>query len=228
MCVCTHPSEVEQPPPSQKNVRKEEGEVGPAATGGMPLVLKNNNKKEGSLVAPGPRASAAKARAAPSPGRASSRARVGLVLAATLREILLGVVPGAPPGLPTQIGPGDNSQRTTQGGGWAGSPRAQEGGPLSAWYAPSARQPMCSRSKSPAPCCRRLCVRSCRHRRHRRRHGVPWHPPSRGRPVRESSELGYTRARHACVKRAGIHGPWSRDRPIRVFRSRALGPRTSG
>ena len=147
-------------------------------------------------MAPGPRVSAW-ARAAPSPGRASSRARVGVVLAATLHGILLGVVPGAPPGLPTQIGPGDNSQRTAQGGGWAGSPRAQEGRPLSAWSAPSAKQPMRSRSKPPARCCRRrLCVRSfaCRRRRHRRRHCVPWRPPSRGRPIRESSELGYTRA----------------------------------
>ena len=52
-------------------------------------------------------------------------------------------------------------------------------------------------------------------------------PRAAGRPVREDSELGYTRARHACVKRAGVHGPWSRDRPVRVVTSGVLGPSTS-
>ena len=47
-------------------------------------------------MAPGPLVSAAKARAAPSPGRVSSRAPVGAVLAAAFRGFLLGVVPGLP------------------------------------------------------------------------------------------------------------------------------------
>ena len=79
-------------------------------------------------MAPGPLVSATRARAAPSPGRVSSRAPVGAVLAATLREFLLGIVLGTPPGLPTPAGPGYNSRRTVQGGGWAGTCWALEGG----------------------------------------------------------------------------------------------------
>ena len=81
-------------------------------------------------------------------------------------------------------------------------------------------------SKSPAPCSRRRpCVRSRRCRR-RRRHCAPWRPPSHGRRIGESLELEYISARHACVERAGIHGPWPRDRQNRVFKPGILNPGT--
>ena len=99
----------------KKNARKE-GWSGPSVGRGGASGRKRQQKR--SQVAPVPHVSVARARAAPSPGRVSSRAPVGAVLAATLRGILLGVVPGAPPGLPTQAGPGYNSQRTAQGGGY--------------------------------------------------------------------------------------------------------------
>ena len=43
----------------------------------------------------------------------------------------------------------------------------------------------------------------------------------------EKTRSSGTRAHHACVKRAGVHGPRSRDRPVRVVRSGVLGPRMS-
>ena len=127
MCVCNPPLRSRAAASVAKGCS--EGEWAQRRPGGVPLGDKAKTKKrQGSRVAPGPRVSAARARAAPSPGRVSSRAPVGAVLAATLRGFLLGVVPGAPPGLPTPAGPGYNSRRTAQGGGWAGTSWALEGG----------------------------------------------------------------------------------------------------
>ena len=96
-------------------------------------------------MAPGPRASAARARAAPSPGRVSSRAPVGAVLAATLRGFVLGVVPGPPLACQRKLVP-----VTTPNG-----PRRAGVGPahLGRWRAgpqrpASAKQPVRKKTKS--------------------------------------------------------------------------------
>ena len=115
--------------------------MGPAAAGGVLLGKKQRtNKGKGNRVAPGLRVSAAKARAATSPGRVSSRAPVGAVLAATLRGFLLRIVPGVPPGLPTPAGAVYNSQRTAQGGGWAGRSWAGGGSPAPGLCPPPSSQ----------------------------------------------------------------------------------------
>ena len=157
MCVCTHPSKVDQPPPSLKNAQREEGGSGPSGgRGGCHWDVKQNFKKK---VAPGPRVSTARVRAAPSLDRVSSRARVGVVPAAALRGILLVVVLGAPPGLPTQVVPGYNSQRTAQGGDWAGSPtvgRTRAGLSASGLRLPPSRQCVAGTSPDSPRCLDRL------------------------------------------------------------------------
>ena len=123
--------------------------MGPAAAGGGCLWEKKQRRKnrEGSQVAPGPRVSAAKARAAPSPGRVSPRAPVGAVLAATLRGFLLGIVPGAP--WRANAGRSRLQLPTDRAGRGLGRHVLGAGGRVpSDWFVPSAKQPMRSKTKS--------------------------------------------------------------------------------
>ena len=158
MYVCVfvaHPSEVEQPLPSQQKCS--EGEWAQRRPGEVPLGEKAKKKKrKRSQVAPGPRVSAARARAALSPGRVSPRAPVGAVLAATLRRFLLGVVPGAPLACHRRPVPATTPNGATdRAGRGLGRHVLGAGGRVpSAWFVPSAKQPMRSKTKtrqSPLP-----------------------------------------------------------------------------
>ena len=191
MYVCLYPPLRSQTAASVANNCSEGVRGGSGPSGGRGDASKRQIKEDKKArEPPGPRVSTAKARAAPGPqpGPGQLESASGRRAGRYVAWDPAGYCPGGSL-WPTNasripVTTPSNSQRIAQGGVWAGSPRAQEGG-LSA---PGLRLPpssQCVAGASP----RRLaaaaaCVRSCRCRRHRRRHCVPWLPPSRGRPVR--------------------------------------------
>ena len=145
MCVCNPPLRSRAAASVAKGCS--EGEWAQRRPGGVPLGDKAKTKKrQGSRVAPGPRVSAARARAAPSPDRVSSRAPVGA--GRCLAWVPPGNCPGGPP-WPANAGRLRLQLPTDRAGRGLGRHVLGAGGRvLSAWSVPSARQPVRSKTRS--------------------------------------------------------------------------------